>query len=360
MYLKRKIKCTIVLAVISALLGCEKVFCSVSSNATPRSPAAGQENNAQQRSPTTSTHNFTPLQNANTASPVSGLSKVKRKLDLNAVDDASTSGNKSNVEKYLDMNAYDDASTSGDNSNSTFVSRKEQRSSEGSSYTQMNNSAESHNDNGNSNTVAPSANATGSSASRNSQTVQNLIKLRNILQNKGPLNLEKILVEIKRLEGIPKTNGAMQELKVMIGKEFNDAAENYKDHDFFFVDPFNDAPVTTSSTSAAEENQVEAERIENSQRIKNWEKWYTYKILAYYYTGVHFTEIDIDLIDKNSKHSALDQLSGYTSYKNIIDNGHDFYEEQLKIAQIIFQVLSTNDNIHDLASLIHRLSEPRD
>ena len=169
------------------------------------------------------------------------------------------------------------------------------------------------------------------------------------LQPGKPFDLENILKYIETLKG-PQYN---LEDKT-IAAALNAAAENFKDHDFFSIARIDNSSTTATSTANEEETSA------NHRLMENWERWYTYKIIYYYFSKEHFTEIDLDLIDKSSKHSALDQLAINISYKNIISTGRSFYEDQLNLAKNIFQQLSKNKDMQDIASRIHALSEAED
>jgi hypothetical protein len=113
-----------------------------------------------------------------------------------------------------------------------------------------------------------------------------------------------------------------------IGAVFNTAAEAFRFHAYFSIDRFD------GTVSAPQQE------IENDRLLKNWEKWYTYKLLARYYTAEDFSYADTLMIDKSMR---LDDLSVYRSpeyYEQIFVPGKPFYDNANAFGEDIYAELT--------------------
>jgi hypothetical protein len=122
--------------------------------------------------------------------------------------------------------------------------------------------------------------------------------------------IDSILNEISNLKQRDIPNEA-------IGIAFDEVAEIFRDHDYFSVDRF-DGTLT-----------IAEQQIENARLMKNWQKWYTYKALARYFTKKDFSIEDAAIMAKSA---TLDDLNAYISdkedYEEIFLPAEPFYTEK--------------------------------
>lgn len=114
----------------------------------------------------------------------------------------------------------------------------------------------------------------------------------------------------------------------IIGIALNEIAEKFKDHDYFSVDRF--GGILT----------VSEQEIENERLMQNWQKWYTYKLLAYFYKRESITKEDENIIDASIRSDNIDRYELSKQYHDqIYALGKPFYTDKYSSGQVIYATL---------------------
>ncbi len=133
---------------------------------------------------------------------------------------------------------------------------------------------------------------------------------------------------------------------IVIGIAFNDVAEKFSNHDYFSVDRFD------STLTAAQQ------KIENARLMHNWQKWYTYKLLSYFYKKEAITEKDKCIIDKSMRSDDLDIYRSDEYYEQVYVPGKPFYDNKNNFGQDVYIELAKQ--VEDFSSALDSLNAAED
>jgi hypothetical protein len=111
-----------------------------------------------------------------------------------------------------------------------------------------------------------------------------------------------------------------------IGIAFNETAEKFKDHDYRFDDTLT----------------VADQEIQYTRLMRNWEKWYTYKLLAYFYKKEAMTKEDIDVIAASMRSDNIDiyEVSQQPHDQMRYALGKPFYTNKCNFVQTVYAELT--------------------
>jgi hypothetical protein len=115
-----------------------------------------------------------------------------------------------------------------------------------------------------------------------------------------------------------------------IGIAFDEIAEKFSDHDYFSVDRLNGTL-----------NRAQQE-IENARLMRNWQKWYTFKLLAYFYKNEAMTKKDADVIVASMRSDNIDmyETSQEPDDQIIYALGKPFYTKKCNFVQTVYEKLT--------------------
>ena len=172
-----------------------------------------------------------------------------------------------------------------------------------------------------------------------------LSKFKALLETINPCNsssstaIEQFVDAVLNTVDAAKQSGISDEA---IGTALNETAENFRDHDYFSVDRFGGTLTAT---------QLETE---NDRLMENWQKWYTYKLLSYFYKKVEITKTDEDIIDKSMRSDDLDVYRSNEYYDQIYVPGKPFYDNKNNFGQDIYMELKKR--VHNFSSSMNSLN----
>ncbi len=113
-----------------------------------------------------------------------------------------------------------------------------------------------------------------------------------------------------------------------IGIAFNEIAEKFSDHDYFSVDRFE------RTLTAAQQESI------NARLTYNWQKWYTYKLLSYFYKNEPITKEDENIIDASFRSDNIDRYESSEEYRDqIYTPGKLFQTNKYNSGQVIYATL---------------------
>jgi hypothetical protein len=148
-----------------------------------------------------------------------------------------------------------------------------------------------------------------------------IAEFKNYLESTSAFNIDEIKYKIDDLLSADIT-------EKIIGRMIGEIADRFKEHNYFSVNRFQDVSDVSSRTSL---------ELTDADLMRNWRKWYTYKLLSSHYTKEPVTTVDERLSDKkltyqyDSAQISIDD----PNYENSIYAVLKFYEKQLEIKKEI-------------------------
>jgi hypothetical protein len=113
-----------------------------------------------------------------------------------------------------------------------------------------------------------------------------------------------------------------------IGIAFNETAEKFRDHDYFSIDRFE------RTLTAAQQKSI------NARLTYNWQKWYAYKLLSYFYKNEPITTEDENIIDASFRSDNIDRYESSEEYRDqIYTPGKLFQTNKYNSGQVIYATL---------------------